>query len=76
VDHIRALPQVISLRFEESQAGPDRHGESGNRRNGDRTAAELFSDYYKTKRKADPEPELVALFARLYQEASTADDEN
>jgi len=76
VDHIRALPQVISLRFEEPQAGPDTNGETGNRRNGDRPATELFSDYYKTKRKADPEPELVALFARLYQEVSAASDES
>ena len=48
----------------------ERIGESANRRIGDRPAAELFSDYYKLKRKNDPDPQLIALFDRLYREES------
>lgn len=74
VERIRALPQVIALRFEDIQI------EAANGKTyrglGERPATELFRDYYKNKRKADPEPELVNLFARLYQEVSTASDES
>jgi exonuclease SbcD len=76
VDQIRALPGVISLRFDEPQAILTGNGESEKRRIGDRAATELFSDYYKTKRKVEPDPELVALFDRLYREESTATDES
>ena len=76
VDRLRALPQVVALRFEEPQAGKGENGEPGNRGTGDRPAAELFRDYYKTKRKAEPDPQLITLFERLYQEASTASDES
>ncbi len=75
VDKVRALPEVISLRFEEPQAVAEGNGETGKRGNGDRSASELFRDYYQKKRKADPEPQLLALFERLYQEAATASDE-
>ena len=75
VDQVRALPGVIALRFEEPGEREERNGETGNRRIGDRPATELFSDYYKLKRKADPDPQLLALFDRLYQEESTVKDE-
>ena len=75
-DQVRALPGVIAMRFEEKEAKRDEgNGETANRRNGDRPARELFTDYYKTKRKTDPDPQLLALFDRLYQEESTAKDE-
>lgn len=74
IDQIRALPQVISLRFEEPHIETEGNGETGKRGNGDRSASELFRDYYQKKKKTDPEPQLVALFERLYQEASTADE--
>lgn len=77
VDRVRALPEVIALRFEETET-EKRGGRSLSDNSvsaGERPAAELFSDYYKTKRKADPQPELLALFDRLYQEVSTAADE-
>jgi exonuclease SbcD len=74
VDQVRALPGVIAVRFEEPQVGGERIGESGNRRIGDRPAAELFSDYYKLKRKNDPDPQLIALFDRLYREESTGEE--
>lgn len=72
VDKVRALPEVISLRFEEPQTTAEGNGETGKRGHSDRSASELFRDYYQKKRKADPEPQLLALFDRLYQEASTA----
>lgn len=75
VNKIRALPEVISLRFEEPQEESARNGETEKRGSGDRPAVELFRDYYKVKKKTEPEPQLVALFERLYQEASTASDE-
>lgn len=77
VDRVRALPEVIALRFAETET-EKRGGRSLSDNSvsaGERPAAELFSDYYKTKRKADPQPELLALFDRLYQEVSTAADE-
>lgn len=73
IEPIRALPEVVSLRFEDTQT---RDAGSGALRNpSERPAAELFTDYYKSKRNAEPEPQLVALFERLYQEVSTARDE-
>jgi len=75
VDQVRALPGVIALRFEEPRAGSTGIDGSGDRRIGDRPATELFSDYYKLKRKADPDPQLLALFDRLYREESTVHDE-
>jgi exonuclease SbcD len=77
VDRVRALPEVIALRFAETET-EKRGGRSLSDNSvsaGERPAAELFSDYYKTKRKADPQPELLALFDRLYQEVNTAADE-
>lgn len=74
VDQIRALPEVISLRFEEPQAVDEGNGEAGKRGNGDRSASELFRDYYQRKKKTDPEPQLVSLFERLYQEASVSSE--
>ena len=73
-DRVRALPEVISLRFEEGQAAALSDGDAVLHSPGDRPAAELFSEYYKTKRKTDPEPELVALFNRLYQEVNAGND--
>ena len=67
------MPGVVSLRFEETQAN-DSVGETAHNPK-ERPAAELFTDYYKSKRGAEPEPQLVALFERLYQEVSTARDE-
>ena len=73
IEHIRALPGVVSLRFEDTQAS---EAESGPVQNpSERPATELFSDYYKSRRSAEPEPQLVALFERLYREVSTARDE-
>lgn len=74
VDQIRALPEVISLRFEEPQGVDEGNGEAGKRGNGDRSASELFRDYYQRKKKTDPEPQLVSLFERLYQEASVSSE--
>jgi exonuclease SbcD len=74
VNKIRALPEVISLRFEESQADAAGNGRSEKQGTGDRSASELFRDYYQRKKKVDPEPQLVALFERLYQEASTSSE--
>lgn len=74
VEQIRALPEVISLRFEEPQAVDEGNGETGKRGNGDRSASELFRDYYQRKKKTDPEPQLVSLFERLYQEASVSSE--
>jgi hypothetical protein len=68
---VRALEEVISIRFEEPDLKQIQEGVSLR----DRPATELFSDYYKVKRKAEPDLELVALFSRLYQEVSTASDE-
>ena len=73
IEQIRALPGIVSLRFEETQVS-DSSGETAHNPK-ERPAAELFTDYYKSKRGADPEPQLVALFERLYQEVSTARDE-
>lgn len=72
VEKIGALPAVISMRFEETQLEERGNGETEKWGNGNRSASELFRDYYQRKRKMDPEPQLVALFERLYQEASTA----
>ena len=73
IEHIRALPGVVSLRFEDAQASEAENGPVQNP--SERPAAELFSDYYKSRRSAEPEPQLVALFERLYREVSTARDE-
>ena len=73
IEHIRALPEVVSLRFEDTQTRGSVSGAVHNP--SERPAAELFTDYYKSKRGAEPEPQLVALFERLYQEVSTARDE-
>ena len=75
VDKIRALPEVISLRFAEPQEATTANGERDYRSHAGRPAGELFREYYKSKKKTDPEPQLMALFERLYQEASTASDE-
>ena len=73
-DQIRALPHVISLRFEE--LAPTLEDVASARRGpGDRPPAELFSEYYKTKRKTEPAPELIALFKRLYQEVNAGNDD-
>ena len=73
IEQIRALPGVVSLRFEETSASDSVSEAVHNPK--ERPAAELFTDYYKSKRGAEPEPPLVALFERLYQEVSTARDE-
>ena len=73
IERIRALPGVVSLRFEDAQARDAGSGAVQNPK--ERPAAELFTDYYKSKRNAEPEPQLVALFERLYQEVGTARDE-
>ena len=73
-DQIRALPHVISLRFEELAPTLEEVA-SARRGPGDRPPAELFSEYYKTKRKTEPAPELIALFKRLYQEVSAGHDD-
>ena len=73
IEHIRALPGVVSLRFEDAQASEAENEPVQNP--SERPAAELFSDYYKSRRSAEPEPQLVALFERLYREVSTARDE-
>lgn len=75
VDQIRTLPEVISLRFEEPAAELGENAEAEKGKSGDRSASELFRDYYQRKKKTDPEPQLVSLFERLYQEASTVSDE-
>jgi exonuclease SbcD len=75
VEKIRALPEVIALRFEEPQEAATMNSERDQRSQVDRPAGELFREYYKSKRKTDPEPQLLALFERLYQEASTTGDE-
>lgn len=75
VDKIRALPEVISLRFEEPPTETAiGNGETGKWGHGDRPAVELFRDYCKAKKKMEPEPQLIALFERLYQEAATASE--
>ncbi len=73
IEQIRALPGVVSVRFAETQAN-DSVGEAVHNPN-KRPPAELFTDYYQSKRGTEPEPQLVALFERLYQEVSTARDE-
>ena len=75
VDQIRGLPEVISLRFAEPQEEATTNREGDQRSRVDRPAGELFREYYQSKRKTDPEPQLMALFERLYQEANTATDE-
>jgi exonuclease SbcD len=75
VDHVRALPGIISMRFEEPEGKDERNGGTGSQRIGDRPAAELFSDYYKLKRKTEPDPQLLTLFDRLYREESTGSEE-
>ena len=62
---------MVSLRFEDTSS-KDTGSEA---LRSQRPPAELFTDYYQTRRKAAPEPQLVALFERLYREASTASDE-
>lgn len=74
VDQVRALPGVIALRFEELQVAADDKGNGKWSRN-ERPATEVFSEYYKVKRKTEPDPQLIALFERLYREESTAQDE-
>jgi exonuclease SbcD len=74
VDKIRALPEVISLRFAESQEATTTNGERDYRSHAGRPAGELFREYYKSKKKTDPEPQLMALFERLYQEAAIASE--
>jgi exonuclease SbcD len=75
VERIRALPHVVALRFEDVALAEG--GERNTYRGlGERPATDLFREYYKTKRKADPGPDLVDLFARLYQEVSTASEES
>ena len=73
IERIRALPGVVSLRFEDTQAGEA--GSQAIHNPSERPAAELFTDYYKSRRSAEPEPQLVALFERLYREVGTARDE-
>ena len=73
IERIRTLPGVVSLRFEDAQAGEADSQAIHNP--SERPAAELFSDYYKSRRRAEPEPQLVALFKRLYREVGTARDE-
>jgi DNA repair protein SbcD/Mre11 len=75
VDKIRGLPEVISLRFAEPAETATSNGDEDHANRVDRPAAELFREYYKSKRKIDPEPQLMELFARLYQEASTAQEQ-
>lgn len=75
VEQIRALPEVISVRFEDPVTAPGSSANLVAQKHHDRPAAELFSDYYKAKRKSDPDPQLIALFNRLYQDVSTASDE-
>jgi exonuclease SbcD len=72
IDKIRALPEVIALRFEDAQDATANNDDTGRRSHIDRPAGELFREYYKSKKKADPEPQLVELFERLYQEASAS----
>ena len=74
IERIRALPGVVSVRFEDAQTG-EAESEAINNPS-ERPAAELFTDYYKSRRKAEPEPQLVALFERLYREVGTARDES
>ena len=77
VEQVRALPGVISLRFEDLQTVKQELGGAVTQNgNGERPAVELFSEYYKIKRKMEPEPDLIALFNRLYQEVNTADGES
>ena len=74
IDKVRALPEVISLRFEDVQDAVASNSDTDRRSQIDRPAGELFREYYKTKKKADPDPQLLALFERLYQEASTSSE--
>jgi exonuclease SbcD len=71
VDCVRALDGVVSIRIEEPDVKQTQYVSLLK----DRPAREIFSDYYKAKRKADPNPQLVALFDRLYQEVNTSTDE-
>ena len=71
VDRVRALPGVVSIRFEEPDVAPTRQSSALR----DRSATEIFSDYYQAKRKTTPDPQLLEMFVRLYQEVSTAADE-
>ena len=71
MDRLRALETVVSIRFEEPTAKPASTAPSLK----SRPPKEIFSEYYKTKRKADPDPQLVNLFERLYQEVITSPDE-
>lgn len=71
IERLRELPGVVSLRFEDTSL-KDTGSEA---LRSQRPPAELFTDYYQARRKTAPEPQLVALFERLYREASTASDE-
>ncbi len=68
VDQVRALPGVVSVRFEEPQVLSTPHVSALK----DRSAVELFREYYQAKRRTEPDAQLLELFTRLYQEASTA----
>ncbi len=70
VNKIRVLPEVISLRFDEPSRSLTNNGAIQPREKDGANASELFREFYQRKRKHDPEPQLVALFERLYQEAS------
>ncbi|MCS6925269.1 MAG: exonuclease SbcCD subunit D [Candidatus Binatia bacterium] len=74
VERLRALPHVIAVRFADLPFAEerDRSPQQGLK---ERPATDLFREYYKTKRQADPAPELVELFARLYQEVSGGSEE-
>lgn len=74
VERIRALPHVIAVRLADLSPadGRDRPSPRGVR---ERPATDLFREYYKTKRQVDPAPDLVELFARLYQEVSSGSEE-
>ena len=76
VDRVRALPAVISLRFEDVQDAPATSSTTDGQHPTDRPARELFHEYYKSKKKTDPEPQLLALFERLYQEEALSVSEN
>jgi phosphoglycolate phosphatase-like HAD superfamily hydrolase len=74
VARIRALPEVIKVLFAEPQEATTTNSERDRRSHADRPAGELFREYYKSRKNVDPEPQLMALFERLYQEAATASE--
>jgi exonuclease SbcD len=71
VDRVRALPGVVSVRFEEPEVLSAQRVSVLK----DRSAPELFRDYYQAKRRTEPDAQLLELFTRLYQEESKATDE-